>query len=142
MTPSSTTLRTLLLLAVGSAMACVAPSASQQAGPAPTPRSWRAVACTGCSRAKIEVEARPATPADGCAGAFVIARLRNANAFPVVFDVVFTTGDMPDSEGYVPRDVRRVSLSAAGDSNAERVVVLALPRVGTARVTALEALQF
>ena len=126
----------LLLAALSSGCASTLPAPG--AATAVAPRTWASVQCADCDSARINVEVRHSVQADGAPGEFEVARLRNLNAFPVILDVVFTTGDMPDSEGYVPRDTRRLSLAAAGDPAAERMVVLSLSRVGAARVAAVE----
>ncbi len=127
----------LLLAAASSGCASTLPAPGAATADRAAHVGERAAAPTVTARGSTS-RCATAVQADGAPGEFEVARLRNLNAFPVILDVVFTTGDMPDSEGYVPRDTRRLSLAAAGDPAAERMVVLSLSRVGAARVAAVE----
>lgn len=75
---------------------------------------------------------------DGTPGHYLVTRVRNLRAHPVIVDLVFGAPDSADGDGHTPAEVHRLVLGAADEADCEKIVVPRLPRVGEIYIAGLE----
>lgn len=139
----STTFRTLALASTLASAGCArsAPVTRMAAGevvPSPIAGAWRPGPCRLCEEARISVELRESLRPDGSAGSYVVARVRNLNPHAVVLAVDFTEAGYGDGDGVRRHEPHYLHLAAAGDADAERIIVPRLRAIGAVVLSGVE----
>lgn len=142
-------------LAISVHAGCTRPAAPVAAAPAPTgapdapvaravvadtlgPGAWRPLPCASCERARVEIATRRSLRADGRAGRYALARVRNRNAHPVALVASFIPEYLEHGDGHVPAESWTLRLAAADSAGWEAVLTLRHPAPVRAAVRDVE----